>query len=79
MPIGCKGLIHKQFPPKGMKVYKPTKIIRGWRANVKSIFLLLIPIYLVLFSVWGYFQAADMLQEVPKVFDYSVCQSHQLY
>ena len=29
VPIGYKGIIHKQFPPKGMKVYKPTKILRS--------------------------------------------------
>ncbi|GGK80976.1 hypothetical protein [Amphritea balenae] len=75
VPIGYKGLIDKQFPPKGMKVYKPTKILRGWKANVKSMFHLLFPVCLILFSVWGYFQADKMPHEVPKDFDYSVCKS----
>ena len=79
IPIGCKGLMHKQFPPKGMKVYNPTKILRGWKGNVKSIFFLLIPISLILFSVWGYFQATDLLQKVPNDFDYSVCENYPLY
>jgi len=75
VPIGFKGLLHKQFPPKGFKVYKPTKILRGWKSKVKSIFHLLMPVFLIMFSVWGYFQVDEMPHEVPKDFDYSVCQS----
>ena len=73
-PIGYKGIIHKQFPPKGHKVYRPTKILRGWKGNVKSIFHLLIPIFFILFSVWGYFQVDKMPQKVPEDYDYSVCE-----
>jgi len=75
VPIGYKGLVHKQFPPKGMKVYKPTKILRGWKGNVKSIFHLLMPTFLILFSVWGYFQVDKMPHDVPVDFDYSVCEN----
>jgi len=75
VPIGYKGLMHGQFPPKGMKVYKPTKILRGWKGKVKSIFHLLIPTSLILFSVWGYFQVDKMPHEVPKDYDYNVCKS----
>lgn len=74
-PIGYKGIIHKQFPPKGMKVYKPTKILRGWKGNLTSVFYLLIPTFLILFSIWGYFQVDLMPHEVPEDFDYSVCKS----
>ena len=35
VPIGFKGLRDSQFPPKGTKVYEPTKIIRGWRSKIK--------------------------------------------
>ncbi len=75
VPIGYKGLLHRQFPPKGMKVLKPTKIQKGWQANLKSIFHLLIPASLVIFSIWGYFQVDKMPHEVPEDYDYSVCKS----
>lgn len=75
VPIGYQGLTHQQFPPKGHKVYKPTKVLRGWKGNLKSIFHLLIPVFLVLFSIWGYFQVDQMPHEVPEDYDYSVCKS----
>jgi hypothetical protein len=75
VPIGYKGIIHKQFPPKGMKVYKPTKILRGRRGNLKSVFYLLIPTFLILFSIWGYFQVDHMPHEVPEDFDYDACST----
>ena len=74
VPIGYKGIIHKQFPPMGMKVYKPTKILRGWKGNLKSVFHLLIPTFFILFSIWGYFHVDQMPHEVPDNFDYSVCK-----
>lgn len=75
VPIGYKGLIHKQFPPKGMKVYRPTKILRGWKGNLKSIFHLLMPTLFILVSVWGYFQVDQMPHAVPENFDASVCKN----
>ena len=75
IPLGIKGLCHKQFPPKGVKVYKPTKITRGWRATIKSVFHLLIPALFILMSVWGYFQVDTMPKDVPKNFDYNVCEN----
>lgn len=75
VPTGFKGLLHKQFPPKEMKVYKPTAIRRGWQGNLKSIFHLLVPALLILCAVWGYFQVGQMPHKVPADFDYSVCTS----
>ncbi len=75
LPLGINGLCDKQFPPKGFKVYKPTKILRGWKAKFKSIILLVMPLTLVLVSIWGYFQVDKMPHDVPKDFDYSVCKS----
>ena len=74
IPIGYKGLVHSQFPPKGVKVYKPTKILRGWKGYIKSILHLLIPVLLILFSIWGYFQVDKMPHQVPENFDYGVCK-----
>jgi hypothetical protein len=77
VPLGYKGIIHKQFPPKGVKVYKPTPILRGWKASGKSIFHLLIPSLFILFSVWGYFQVEQMPHEIPDDFDLSVCETNK--
>lgn len=77
VPIGYKGLRHKQFPPKGIKVYKPTKVQRGWQASAKSILHLLIPASFVAISIWGYFQVDKMPHKVDENFDYSVCINEQ--
>lgn len=74
IPLGIKGLRDKQFPPQGIKVYKPTKIMRGWKATVKSAMHLVIPIALILMSIWGIFQAGKMPVNVPDDFDYSSCK-----
>jgi hypothetical protein len=74
IPIGIKGLIHEQFPPKGVKVYKPTKIIRGWKSQQKSIFCLLFPVFFVAIAVWGYFQVDIVSKQTSEEYDYSVCQ-----
>lgn len=73
VPIGIKGLKDHQFPPKGMKVFKPTKIIRGWKAKVKSFAHLLLPLFFVGMGVWGFFQAGAM-QVSPEKFDYTICE-----
>jgi len=64
IPIGINGLIQGQFPPKDLKVYKPTLIIRGWKAHIKSIFHLIFPVLFVALSIWGYFQVDDTYKEV---------------
>jgi len=78
VPVGYKGLIDGQFPPKGVKVYKPTKIDFGVKGKIKSIFLLLIPCFLIIISVWGSFQVDKMPLQVPDNFDYSVCDNLSL-
>jgi hypothetical protein len=74
VPIGIKGLRDRQFPPKGMKVYKPTKIMRGWRSKVKSLTHLIAPLLFVAIGVWGSFQVDNIPNSAEK-FDYSVCKS----
>jgi hypothetical protein len=73
VPVGVKGLRDSQFPPKGVKVYKPTKIIRGWSSKAKSLAHLLSPLLFVAIGVWGSFQV-DNLPNSPEKFDYSVCR-----
>ncbi|MBQ4832295.1 hypothetical protein J8L70_03485 [Pseudoalteromonas sp. MMG010] len=75
IPIGYKGLIEQQFPPQGMKVYRPTKIQRGWKGKVKSLSHLFIPLFFVSFAIWGYFQVDKMPHNVPDNFDYRVCNT----
>jgi len=74
LPIGIRGFMHGQFPPKGMKVLRPTKILTGWRANIKLTAHIFIPMFLIFFSIWGYFQVDEMPQKMEN-FDYSVCKS----
>ena len=75
VPVGYKGFTQHQFPPKGMRVYKPTKILRGWKGKVKSLFHLLLPSVFIVFAVWGYFQVDNMPQDVSEHVDYGVCQN----
>lgn len=75
LPQGIKGLIDKQFPPIGYKVFTPTKIVKGWKSKFKSIILVSSPVCLLLFSVWGYFQVEKMPHDVPEDFDYSICET----
>lgn len=60
---GYKILRDKQAPPKGTKVFRKTKIIRGKRAIGKGLFLLLIvPVLGIPFATWGYFQAGEIVE-----------------
>lgn len=74
LPVGIKGFMHGQFPPKGVKVLQPTKILTGWRANLKLTAHILIPLFFLFFSIWGYFQV-DEMPNIKDDFDYSVCKS----
>jgi hypothetical protein len=75
VPIGYRGLRHHQFPPKGHKVYKPTKILKGRKGNIKSVFHLLAPALFIFISIWGYFQVDQMPQQKTEDFDYSLCEN----
>ncbi|MEL0658490.1 hypothetical protein V6255_04975 [Psychromonas arctica] len=77
VPVGIKGLRDKQFPPKGFKVYKPTKIVTSWRAKVKSLGYTFGALLFVAVAIWGSFQVDSMPNE-PESFDYSICESATL-
>ena len=77
VPIGVRGLRDKQFPPKGFKVYKPTKILRGWRAKAKSLSYTFSALLFVALAIWGSFQV-DVMPNEPEAFDYSICESATL-
>ncbi len=75
-PIGIKGLMSGQFPPKGVKVYKPTKIVRGRTSKIKSLAHLVSPLIFITIGIWGSFQI-DNLPNSPKIFDYNICKDSE--
>ncbi|WP_394203697.1 hypothetical protein [Shewanella waksmanii] len=74
LPIGIKGLRYQQFPPPGVKVYRPTRIVNGHLAKLKSLCYILAPLVFVLMAIWGYFQLEHMPTDVPEDYDFSVCE-----
>ncbi|WP_448565311.1 hypothetical protein [Thalassotalea ganghwensis] len=73
VPIGIKSFCSEQFPPPGMKVFKPTKIRFGWQAKTIAFIHVFIPMLLLLVSFWGYFQVGEMPTD-DNNFDYRVCK-----
>jgi hypothetical protein len=74
---GIKTLKQGQYPPKGSKVFKPTKILRGKAATFRGSSLLLAPCLFVAVAIWGAFQIPRMPEENSVKLDYSVCKAGQ--
>ncbi|ENC6707148.1 hypothetical protein [Vibrio harveyi] len=62
LPLGVRGLIEGQFPPKGVKVFRPTAIQRGKLGTFKSLIHLLLPLLCFGFVVWGNGQIEPMME-----------------
>ncbi|WP_039987925.1 hypothetical protein [Vibrio owensii] len=62
LPLGVRGLIEGQFPPKGVKVFRPTVIQRGKLGMFKSLIHLLLPLLCFGFVVWGNVQIEPMME-----------------
>ncbi|WP_039975127.1 hypothetical protein [Vibrio jasicida] len=62
LPLGVRGLIEGQFPPKGVKVFRPTAIQRGKLGTLKSLIHLLFPLLCFGFVVWGNGQIEPMME-----------------
>ncbi|MGD1452882.1 hypothetical protein [Vibrio harveyi] len=62
LPLGVRGLIEGQFPPKGVKVFRPTAIQRGKLGTFKSLIHLLLPLLCFGFVVWGNGQIEPMVE-----------------
>ena len=62
LPLGVRGLIEGQFPPKGVKVFRPTVIQRGKLGTFKSLIHLLLPLLCFGFVVWGNGQIEPMME-----------------
>jgi hypothetical protein len=46
-PMGWRGIKARQFPPPGQKVYRRTKIKKGWLAVVQAAALMVLPLLLI--------------------------------
>ncbi|WP_199483471.1 hypothetical protein [Vibrio owensii] len=62
LPLGVRGLIEGQFPPKGVKVFRPTAIQRGKLGTLKSLIHLLFPLLCFGFVMWGNVQIEPMME-----------------
>ncbi|MCG9548964.1 hypothetical protein L1D27_11205 [Vibrio harveyi] len=62
LPLGVRGLNEGQFPPKGVKVFRPTVIQRGKLGTFKSLIHLLLPLLCFGFVVWGNGQIEPMME-----------------
>jgi hypothetical protein len=62
LPLGVRGLIEGQFPPKGVKVFRPTVIQRGKLGTFKSLIHLLFPLLCFGSVVWGNGQIEPMME-----------------
>ena len=75
LPLGVKGIKQGQYPPKGSKVLKPTKIIKGRKAKVLALICIIIPLSFVLMAAWGFLQIEKMPSITDHKVDYSLCKS----
>lgn len=73
---GRRILRDRQFPLRGTKVLRKTKILYGRQAAFRGVIFLALPGALAFFPVWGYFQAEEITGKINvKKLDYSVCAS----
>jgi len=61
LPLGIRGFIEGQFPPRGVKVYKPTVIRRGAQGVFFSVVHIVLPGTAFGVTVWGHFQIDIMM------------------
>ncbi|OEE58983.1 hypothetical protein A1OK_02965 [Enterovibrio norvegicus FF-454] len=64
-PTGIAGLKEGRYPPRAMKVYKPTVVKTGVTAYLRSSVLLLLPLFVLLVAVWGS-QQVDKMPVIDK-------------
>ncbi|EPN4000893.1 hypothetical protein ACTZ91_004646 [Vibrio parahaemolyticus] len=75
LPVGMRGVKEGRYPPKSMKVYKPTVVKRGAVAYLKSGTCILAPVIALLFVIWGYHQVDNMPPLDAKELSPHLCQS----
>lgn len=74
VPTAIKSLKQKQFPPKNVKVYKPTKIKYGFQAKLIAIKLLIAPVIMCVFVIWANAERHHMPPIDRSKLDPSDCQ-----
>ena len=78
LPLGIRGFIEGQFPPRGVKVYKPTVIRRGALGVFFSAVHIVLPASAFGLTVWGHFQI-DIMMALHSSQQSAVCtQSYKL-
>ncbi|WP_394209822.1 hypothetical protein [Enterovibrio calviensis] len=65
LPIGITGLREGRYPPRAMKVYRPTVVKKGLAAYFRSSIFLLLPFLVLLMAIWG-FQQVDKMPVIDK-------------
>ncbi|EIE1275241.1 hypothetical protein C4G66_RS23910 [Vibrio parahaemolyticus] len=76
LPIGFKGIKEGRFPPKSVKVYKPTVVRTGVIAYFKSGVHVLLPTMILMLSIWGYHQVENMPPIDKQRLDINLCQEN---
>ena len=76
LPIGFMGIKEGRFPPKSVKVYKPTVVKSGAVAYIKSGAHILLPAMILMLSIWGFHQIENMPQIDKQKLDFSLCQEN---
>ena len=66
-PIGFRSWRDKQFPPRGMKVYRPTRIQYGLLGRIRTWVAMIVPVVVLAAAVWGGLQAQGMHFEKADV------------
>lgn len=73
IPRGIAGIRERRFPPKAVKVYRPTKVKTGFLAWLISAMHLLIPFVFLILAAWGYLQAAHFPTFNKQALDLNLC------
>lgn len=73
IPRAIAGIRERRFPPKAVKVYRPTKVKTGFLAWLISGMHLFIPLVLLLLAAWGYLQAPYFPAFDKQVLDPNLC------
>lgn len=76
LPLGLKSLKEQRFPPRHVKVMKPTRVSVGRVAVFKAVGLLMLPVLMFVMVLWGAQQAQNMPDLDPAMLPQSECGTH---
>lgn len=74
IPKGINGWRQGQFPPKGTKVFRPTRIKFGVQARLLSLVTMAFPLTYLTLAVWGYVHAAGLSPVDLGHLDVALCE-----